>query len=108
MALEIQKNHWNASEAFTFKTIAYIEKQSLPARKKLDSKQTWIINCENLAHMDSAGLSWIMANFAFAKKHNISISLQNFTLKSALLLAEVQGVLQILQGKTSQSGQTTS
>ena len=108
MTLKIQKNHWNASEEFTFKTIAYIEKQSSSARKQLDTKQAWIISCENLTHMDSAGLAWLMTNFSFAKKHNIPFSIQNFSLKNALLLAEVQGVLQILQEETSQNGQTSA
>jgi anti-anti-sigma regulatory factor len=104
MALDIQKNNWQVSEALTFKTIADIEKQSLIARKQLETKQTWVINCENLIHMDSAGLAWIMTNFAFAKKHNISIHLQNLMLENVLLLAEVQGISQILQGKASQNG----
>lgn len=108
MALDIQKNNWYVSEAFTFKTIAYIEKQSSTARKQLDAKQAWIINCENLSHMDSAGLAWLMTNLAFAKKHNIPLNIQNFSLPNTLLLAEVQGVLQILQGKASQGVQTTS
>ena len=108
MALDIHKNNWYVSEAFTFKTITSIEKQSSTAKKQLDAKQAWIINCENLTHMDSAGLAWLMTNFAFAKKNNIPFSIQNFSLPNALLLAKVQGVLQILQGKASQSEQTTS
>lgn len=85
-------NHWQIGGAIYFNNTAELEKQSTHLRKKLEKNKPWIVEFNDIDHIDSAGLSWLIVNLRFAKANNINIQFQNLKNSKMLGLIKAQGL----------------
>tara|TARA_R110002167_G_scaffold100231_3_gene261880 strand:- start:351 stop:668 length:318 start_codon:yes stop_codon:yes gene_type:complete len=96
MQIHTHQNIWDISGSLTFIDTPVVEKKSIALRKKIDSTPPWVINCDALEKIDSAGLAWFLENIAYAKRQQVTLSIRGFNLEKARLLAKAQGVLALL------------
>lgn len=90
-------NHWDLSGTVTFNNVANIEKYSKLLRKKLNRDTSWSIDLNHIKSIDSAGLSWLLVNLRYAKKHQMSLKYENIVNPDMKKLMNVQGLDNIIK-----------
>ncbi|MFT6835667.1 MAG: ABC-type transporter Mla MlaB component [Francisellaceae bacterium] len=90
-------NHWDLGGTVTFNNVTNLEKESKSLRKKLTKNIPWLIDLAHIKKIDSAGLSWLLVNLRYAKKHRISLNYENITNPDMKKLMSVQGVDNIIK-----------